>query len=60
MRQIARWYDVDIIYQGKNPSVCLKVSCPGHTSIENIIKLLKVNNINARLNEKDRTIIVTS
>lgn len=60
MRQIARWYDVQIIYQGKRPEGSFEGKLPRSASIENVIKLLKVNNINARLNEKERTIIVTS
>jgi ferric-dicitrate binding protein FerR (iron transport regulator) len=60
MRQIARWYDVNIIYKGKKPDVSFEGKLPRAATIENIIKLLNANNIKARLNEKDRTIIVTS
>jgi len=60
LRQIARWYDVNIIYQGKKPGGSFEGKLPRSASIENVIKLLNVNNIKARLNEKDRTIIVTS
>lgn len=60
MRQIARWYDVNIDYQGKKPVGSFEGKLPRATSIDNIIKLLKANNIKARLNEKERTIIVES
>jgi ferric-dicitrate binding protein FerR (iron transport regulator) len=60
MRQIARWYDVNIVYQGKKPDVSFEGKLPRAATIENVIKLLNANNIKARLNEKDRTIIVTS
>ncbi|HUP13897.1 MAG TPA: FecR family protein, partial [Niastella sp.] len=60
MRQIARWYDVQIIYQGKRPEGSFEGKLPRSSSIQSVIDLLKVNNIKARLNEKDRTIIVTS
>jgi transmembrane sensor len=60
MRQIARWYDVNIIFQGKKPEGSFEGKLPRSGSIENVIKLLNVNNIKARLNEKDRTIIITS
>jgi transmembrane sensor len=60
MRQIARWYDVNIIYQGKKPEGSFEGKLPRSASIGNVIKLLNANNIKARLNEKDRTIIVTS
>jgi ferric-dicitrate binding protein FerR (iron transport regulator) len=60
MRQIARWYDVNIDWQGKKPAGSFEGKLPRTTSIENVIKLLKANNIKARLNEKERTIIVES
>jgi len=61
MRQIARWYDVKIVYQDdKKPDVAFEGKLPRAASIENIIKLLNANNIKARLNEKERTIIITS
>jgi hypothetical protein len=60
MRQIARWYDVSIVYQGKKPEVSFEGKLPRAATIENVIKLLKANNIKARLNEKERKIIVTS
>jgi ferric-dicitrate binding protein FerR (iron transport regulator) len=60
MRQIARWYDVSIDYQGKKPVGSFEGKLPRATSIENIIKLLNANNIKARLKEKERTIVVTS
>lgn len=60
MRQIARWYDVNIIYQGEKPKGSFEGKLSRTTSIESVIKLLNANNIKARLNEKDRTIIVTS
>jgi transmembrane sensor len=60
MRQIARWYDVNIKYEGKKPDVSFEGKLPRNATIENVLKLLNANNIKVRLNEKDRTIIVTS
>jgi transmembrane sensor len=60
LRQIARWYDVNIVFQGKKPEGSFEGKLPRTASIENVIKLLNVNNIKARLNGKDRTIIITS
>jgi len=60
MRQIARWYDVNIEYQGKKPDIVFDGKLPRTGSIDDIIKLLTLNNIKARVNEKERTIIVTS
>ncbi|OQP55918.1 hypothetical protein A4H97_20225 [Niastella yeongjuensis] len=60
MRQIERWYDVNVVFQGKKPETDFEGRLRRDASIQDIIKLLNINNIKARLNEKDRTIIVTS
>jgi ferric-dicitrate binding protein FerR (iron transport regulator) len=60
MRQIARWYDVNVVYQGKKPVSSFAGKLPRKTSIGTVMKLLEANNIKARLNEKERTIIITS
>lgn len=61
LRQIARWYDVTIKYEGgKRPEGSFDGNIPRNANIESVIKLLKANNIKARLNEKQRTIIITS
>jgi transmembrane sensor len=61
MRQIARWYDVNIKYQDdKKPTVSFEGKLPRAASIQNIIDLLNANKIKARLSEKDRTIIIAS
>jgi transmembrane sensor len=60
MRQIARWYDVNIVYQGKKPDVIFEGKLPRTATIDDIIELLNTNNIKARLNKSERKIIVTS
>jgi len=60
MRQISRWYDIKVEYQGRKPEVSFEGKLPRGATIENVIKLLNANNIKARLNEKERKIIVTS
>ena len=60
MRQIGRWYDVNIIYKGKKPETSFEGKLSRTASIKGVIELLNANNIKAVLNEKDRTIIITS
>jgi ferric-dicitrate binding protein FerR (iron transport regulator) len=60
MRQIARWYDVNVVYEGKKPETSFAGKVPRTASIADVIQLLNVNNIKARLNEKERKIIITS
>jgi hypothetical protein len=45
---------------GKRPEGAFEGKLPRTYSIDNVIKLLNANNIKARLNEKNRSIIVTS
>jgi len=60
MRQIGRWYDVQIEYEGKVPSMSFEGKLPRTAKISDVIKVLNANNIKARLDEKERKIIVTS
>jgi ferric-dicitrate binding protein FerR (iron transport regulator) len=60
MRQIARWYDVNVVYEGKKPETSFAGKVPRSASIADVIQLLNLNNIKARLNERERKIIITS
>lgn len=60
MNQIARWYDVIVVYEGKKPEMSFEGKLPRTASISDVIQLLNANNIKARLNEKERKIIITS
>jgi len=60
MRQIARWYDINIEYIGKKPEVSLEGKLPRTATIEDVIKVLNENNIKVRLEEQERKLIVTS
>jgi ferric-dicitrate binding protein FerR (iron transport regulator) len=60
MNQIARWYDVNVVYEGKKPEMSFEGKLPRTASISDVIQLLNANNIKARLNEKERKIIITS
>jgi ferric-dicitrate binding protein FerR (iron transport regulator) len=42
MRQLSRWYDVDVEYSGKIPSMNLVGTFSRRTSIEDIMKILNV------------------
>jgi transmembrane sensor len=45
MRQIARWYDVDIEYQGKLPDYPLVGNIPRNVPVSEILKLLELTNV---------------
>jgi transmembrane sensor len=60
MRQIGRWYDLKIIYNGKKPETPFGGKLSRTAEIKSVIKLLNVNKIKAELNEKARTIVISS
>lgn len=60
MRQIGRWYDVQIKYEGKMPTMSFEGKLPRTASVTDVIKVLNANNIKARLDEKERKIVITS
>lgn len=60
MRQIGRWYDVEIGYEGSIPNVVFEGKLPRSASINDVIKVLNANNIKARLGETARKITVTN
>lgn len=60
MRQISRWYNIQIEYEGEIPNISFEGKLPRTADITDVIKVLNANNIKARLDEKARKLIVTS
>jgi Fe2+-dicitrate sensor, membrane component len=58
MRQIGRWYDVEIVYEGSIPNVVFEGKLPRSAGIKDVIKVLNANNIRARILEADRKIVI--
>lgn len=57
LREVSRWYDVDINYLDAIPSQTFSGNLNRQVPLENILAALKVNGVNARL--ENRTIIVS-
>lgn len=57
MRQIARWYDVDIVYQGEIPPRQFTGKIPRNANVSKVLKILELSNIHFTIDE--RKIIVT-
>jgi len=49
MRQVARWYDVDIVYQGKEPDMEFEGKIDRAMSLNDLLKFLDKNQIRFRL-----------
>ena len=57
MRQLARWYDVDISYEGKVPARQFVGTIPRNVPASDVLKLLELNHIHFKIEGKK--IIVT-
>ncbi len=58
MKQIARWYNVDVVYEQSVPRREFEGKIARDEKIADLVKILETNNINVRLDEKERRIIV--
>ena len=52
MRQIARWYDVDVIYEGEFPDDKFFGGIPRNSKLSAVAKILKLNNILLKIDGK--------
>ncbi len=58
MRQIARWYNVDIVYEGRIPDLKFGGDIIRDQSLQQLLLILKDVEINCRI--EDKTIVVTN
>jgi ferric-dicitrate binding protein FerR (iron transport regulator) len=58
MRQISRWYNVDVVYEKSVPQREFDGKISRDEKIADLVKILETNNINVRLDEKERRIVV--
>ncbi len=57
MRQIARWYDVDIAYEGNIPDREFGGKISRNSSIEEVLKILELSKVHFRI-EKKKIIVI--
>lgn len=58
MREISRWYDIDIVYEGKVEDALFYVKIPRNLSLTEVMKILEINGINFKI--EGRKLIVKS
>jgi ferric-dicitrate binding protein FerR (iron transport regulator) len=58
MRQIARWYDVDIAYEKSVPQKEFEGKIPMNAEIADLVKILETNDIHVKVDEMQRRLIV--
>jgi transmembrane sensor len=56
MRQIERWYDIDVVYTGQKPTVEFTGKISRGMSLKNLLLVLEVSGVKCRL--EDRTLFV--
>lgn len=52
MRQVARWYDVEVIYEGEFPDDKFFGGIPRNSKLSAVAKILELNNIQLKVNGK--------
>lgn len=57
MRQISRWYDADISYEGKVPDREFGGKIERSSSIDEVLKVLELSNVHFRIEQKKITVI---
>lgn len=57
MRQISRWYDIDVVYKGKITTEKYFGEIPRNTNLSEVFKILELNHIRVEISGKTMTII---
>jgi transmembrane sensor len=57
MRQVERWYDVDVVYQGKVPNRLFGGKIPRNSDIKEVMKLLELSKVHSRIEGNKITIL---
>ncbi|NML36729.1 FecR family protein [Chitinophaga sp. G-6-1-13] len=56
LRQLARWYDLELQFEGGVPEEHLTASFPRNTSLDNIIKMLELSGVRCKLDNRRLTV----
>ncbi|MBN9386196.1 MAG: DUF4974 domain-containing protein [Chitinophagaceae bacterium] len=57
MKQLSRWYNVDIVFDGKVPERKFGGKIPGNTSLSEMLKILSITKINYKM--ENRTLVIS-
>jgi ferric-dicitrate binding protein FerR (iron transport regulator) len=57
MKELARWYDVEIVYQGAKPQGHIKGEIPRTTTADKIIQILEASGVQAKLEGRKITVM---
>ncbi len=57
MRQIARWYDVEVVFEGKLPTEKFEGEIPRSSNISEVFKILELSNVHFKVENKKVTVM---
>jgi transmembrane sensor len=57
MREIARWYDVEIVYAGKVPAEKFEGEIPRNSNITEVFKILELSNVHCKIEGRKITVL---
>jgi ferric-dicitrate binding protein FerR (iron transport regulator) len=52
MRQLARWYDVDVVYEGTIPKRQFEGKMQRNLNLSEVLKIIETNNVHFKINGK--------
>jgi hypothetical protein len=58
MRELSRWYDVDVVYEGPRPTANFRGTISRQESISNVLKMLELTKA-VKFRVEGKQIIVT-
>ena len=57
MRQLARWYDVDVVYAGSRPNIQLSGSVSKNASLSSVLKVLEISGVHCKIEGRKVTVM---
>ena len=57
MREIARWYDVEIVYADKVPTEKFEGEIPRNSNIQEVFKILELSNVHCKIEGRKITVL---
>lgn len=58
MRQLARWYDIEVVYEGNIPAITFDGKMDRHLQLSQIIKIFSYMKLNCRLEGNRRLVVL--
>ncbi|WPV65765.1 FecR family protein [Chitinophaga sp. LS1] len=58
MRQLTRWYDIDVVYEGNIPAITFDGKMDRHLQLSQIIKIFSYMKLNCRLEGNKRLVVL--